>query len=260
MMRFSLEMKKIIRKKFCFVVLLAFVFLPLSSLAQPDNGYEVYQQPGAAVVDMPGMDYREKLLQLFSFVDEFEKTFKEMKYLNIFGRLPEVKIKFEKAAKIVRQFESSFTPEQKILAKLYGAKYNLFVGMGSVMKNLRIDSGFRAAILRSGFVVLTLYNQIIDKFRTPRNFSKEDLDQLNWHVANISRRTQKYSIRAKYLQLDGNKIPTGEKVMVLQIKDKRALVLYMGPTMNNQQIEGWVSLRDLKKRTTWKKENSFFFQ
>jgi len=33
----------------------------------------------------------------------------------------------------------------------------------------------------------------------------------------------------------------------------------MGPSMDNNPVEGMIGLRDLEKRTSWRRENEFFF-
>lgn len=234
----------------------------------PDD-YEVYQpntpsqtRPEAPVHSGTSVsrDYREQILQLFQFVDEFELSFREMKYLNIVGRLPEAKLKFQQVFNYLQKIKPTMEADQKILASLYIAKFELLEGLTKVMNNLKIDSGFRAALIRSGFYVAAMYNQLIDGFRKPVSFKGADLIKLKSQVNNIARKTQKYEITSKYLKISGNKIPKGEKIMVLEVKGNKALVLYMGPTMNNRQIEGWVSLSSLRKRTFWKRGNRDFYR
>jgi hypothetical protein len=207
----------------------------------------------------PKRDYREILLDTFAFIDEFEANFHEMKYLNVLGKMPEIKTRFNNATMTYKRLESKLAEDHVILAQLYAAKFQLFEGLTGIMKNLRIDGGYKAAILKSSMVVLALYNQIIDQFREKVSFTGEKLEILKKQVANIARRTQKYTITGKYLQIGKEKIPGGEKIMVLEIVDKKALVLYMGPTMDNNPLEAMINLRDLEKRTTWKRENQLFY-
>ncbi|EKD82625.1 MAG: hypothetical protein ACD_39C01178G0001 [uncultured bacterium] len=173
--------------------------------------------------------------------------------------MPEVKIKFSNATGFYRQLEPRLPEELRILAQIYAAKFQLFEGMTGVMKNLRIDSGFKAAILKSSMLVMALYNQVIDQFREDRPFGANELERLKSQVSNIPRRTQKYTITAKYLKLGDDKVPAGQQIMVLEVSGKRAHVMLMGPSMDNNPIEGQVSLRDLEKRTSWKKENLQFY-
>mgnify|MGYP001278415983 CR=1 FL=1 len=245
-------------------------------------------QPKVAQLNAPAakqINQREQVMQLFSFIDEYEGYFHDMKYLNVLGKMPEVKTKFANAAGIYRQLEPGLPEELKILAQIYAAKYQLFEGMTGIMKNLRIDSGFKAAIIKSSMLVMALYNQharlddsrfetavikssmlvmalynqVIDLFRADRHFGPPELDQLKAQVANIPKRTQKYNVTAKYLKLGDSKVPTGQQVMVLEVIGKRAHVMLMGPSMDNNPVEGPVSLRDLEKRTSWKKENINFY-
>jgi len=219
-------------------------------------------QPKVAQLNAPAakqINQREQVMQLFSFIDEYEGYFHDMKYLNVLGKMPEVKTKFANAAGIYRQLEPGLPEELKILAQIYAAKYQLFEGMTGIMKNLRIDSGFKAAIIKSSMLVMALYNQVIDLFRADRHFGPPELDQLKAQVANIPKRTQKYNVTAKYLKLGDSKVPTGQQVMVLEVVGKRAHVMLMGPSMDNNPVEGPVSLRDLEKRTSWKKENINFY-
>ena len=211
-------------------------------------------------IDQSKLQQQKKVIvDLFSFLDEYELHFREMKYLNILGKLPELKTSFQQAEKVYRRYEPKMVEELKIMGSLYFARYQLFAGMGDIIKNLRIDSGFRAAILRSGTVVLSNYNLLLDKIRESPGMNQLELAEFKLSLANVTRRNQKYSITSKYLNLDDNKIPQGEKVIVLEIKGNKALVLYMGPTMTNSQIEAWISLRDLEKRTDWQKSNQDYF-
>ncbi len=202
---------------------------------------------------------REQLMQLFSFIDEYEGYFHDLKYLNVLGKMPEVKTRFANATGIYRQMEPRLPEELKILAQIYAAKYQLFEGMTGIMKNLRLDSGFKAAILKSSMLVMALYNQVIDQFRADRHFGAPEIEKLKAQVANIPKRTQKYSVTGKYLKLGDTKVPTGQQVMVLEVTGKRAHVMLMGPSMDNNPVEGQVSLRDLEKRTNWQKENINFY-
>ena len=44
------------------------------------------------------------------------------------------------------------------------------------------------------------------------------------------------------------------------ISGKKAHIMYMGPSMTNDPVEGTITLKNLEKRTTWKKSNEFFFE
>ncbi len=207
----------------------------------------------------PSTDMREKVLDLFAFLDEFEAHFHDLQYLNILGKMPEVKTRFNNAAAQYKRLENRLPEELTILAQVYAAKFQLFEGVTGIMKNLRLDSGYKAAILKSSMMVMSLYNHVIDGFRAPRKFGKAELEALKKQVGTIPKRTQKYAITAKFLKVGETKVPGGEKVMVLGIQGKRAAVLYMGPSMDNNPVEGMISLGELEKRTTWKRENVFFF-
>lgn len=220
-------------------------------------------QPKAAKLAGPQTsqpaDLREQVLDLFSFLDEFEAHFHDIQYLNVLGKMPDVKTRFQNAAARYKKLEPRLPEELTILAQLYAAKFQLFEGMTGIMKNLRLDGGYRAALVKSSMVVMHLYNQVIDTFRAPKTYDRAALEALKKRVANIPKRTQKYAVTGKYLQLGKQQVPGGEKVMVLGIQGKRAHILYMGPSMDNNPVEGMLSLRDLEKRTTWQRENVFFF-
>ncbi len=202
---------------------------------------------------------RERVMQLFSFIDEYEGYFHDLKYLNVLGKMPEVTTRFRNAVGFYRQLEPRLPEELRILAQIYAAKYQLFEGMTGVLKNLRLDGGFKAAIIKSSMLVMALYNQVINQFRDDRSYGPQELEKLKAQVANIPRRTQKYNVTSKYLKLGDEKVPSGQQVMVLEISGKRAHVMLMGPSMDNNPIEGMISLRDLEKRTSWQKENINYF-
>jgi hypothetical protein len=257
------------KKLLCFVsLIITFLFLfsaneifarSADSLHyRPD--YEVYKiKPGVLQTRQP-LDDRERILQLFAFLDEFDLLFQDIKFLNVIAKLPNLKNSYAQAAKAISTVEHRLSPDLKMLVEIYRAKYSLFLGLGNVFKDMRIDSGYRSALIRSGRVALSLYNQVIDRFREPVLFDRDQYRQLESQVQIIPKRLQKYSVTSRYLKLDGEKIPRGQQIMVLEINGDRAMVLFMGPTPFNHQIEGWVSLRDLEKRTTWEKVNKVFFE
>ena len=57
-----------------------------------------------------------------------------------------------------------------------------------------------------------------------------------------------------------NKVPQGQKIMILGIKGKKAHVMYMGPSVTIDPVEGDIDLSSLEKRTTWQRTNEFFFE
>lgn len=204
-------------------------------------------------------DPREKILEMFAFLDEFESNFHELKYLNVLGKMPDIKIRFQNTAAVYRKIENRLPEELTILAQIYAAKFQIFDGLTGLMKNLRVDGGFKAAILKSSLVTLTLQNRIINQFRSPMKYGPQQVESLKKQIEIMGKRTQKYTITSKFLQLGKQKIPAGEKIMVLEIMGKNAMVLYMGPSIDNNPIEGILSLRDLEKRTTWQKQNELFY-
>ncbi|GAB4284989.1 MAG: hypothetical protein Kow0029_31690 [Candidatus Rifleibacteriota bacterium] len=245
------------------IIIVGFIFgfIKLTLKAENLQDYEIYNPLGKPQPEFAqATGNKEKLFKLFSFIDEYEKEFADFKYLNVLGKLPDVKNRYHQAQAIVRKMGSSLKDEEKILVYLYGAKMQLFTGLTDLMKNLRIDSGYKAALIKSGMYVLSLYDDIISDIRSNDVMDAETTKRIKWKLKTIAGKTQKYDISSKYLKLGGKKIPAGQKVMVLEIKGNRAFVLYMGPTMTDQCIEGWLSLRDLEKRTDWKRENRSFFE
>jgi hypothetical protein len=225
---------------------------------RPDH--EVYQNRPVISKDRRPANDRERILQLFAFLDEFELLFQDIKFLNVIARLPRLKNSYRRAMNLLKRIQHRLTPDLKILVQIYAAKYKLFIGLGNIFKDMRIDSGYRNALIRSGLAALSLYNQVIDRFRESEGFDEDQYSQLKSLVKTIPKRLQKYSVTSKYLLLDNEKIPGGQQIMVLEIQENRAMVLFMGPTLTNHQIEGWLSLRELEKRTTWEKMNRIFFE
>ena len=204
---------------------------------------------------------REVVLDMFAFIDQYQAVFNDMQYLNILGKMPEIKTKFQNASVRYRNIEKMLPEECKLLANIYAAKYQLIDGVTSVMKNLRIDSGYRNALLKSALMVMSYYNDIIAQFRVPRVWDKANIEQLKKQIKNVSDRTKKYQVTSEYLKMDETKVRTGENIMVMTIgKDKKAFVMYMGPSMTHEPVTATIPLSTLAKRTTWKKENAVFFE
>lgn len=202
---------------------------------------------------------REHILEMFGFIDEFEGSFHDVQYLNILGKMPEIRTKFQNATVRYRQIENTLSEDLKILASLYATKFQLLEGINGVMKNLRLDSGYKDAVLKASMVAIGLRNKIIDEFRKPVSYTYEELTNLKKRVSNVSNRTKKYEVTSKYLEIGDEKAAQGDSIMVLDIAKGKAHVLLMAPTLNYRAVSGAVKLRDLEKRTTWKKEYEFYF-
>ena len=203
----------------------------------------------------------EVILDMFAFIDNYELYFQDMQYLNVLGKMPEIKTQFNNAGIRYKQLEPMLPEECKHLARLYARKYQLLDGITNVMKNVRLDSGFKAALYKSAMIEMAYCSKIIAQFRQPINWNRENIEILKKQMHNITERTQKYKITSNYLKMDDTKVPAGESIMVLGLIDnKRARVMYMGPTLTYDPLEANFNLTDLAKRTTWKRENEFFFE
>ena len=219
-------------------------------------------QPQAAIIGQQNMqrEPREVIIDMFHFLDDYEAYFHDLQYLNILGKMPEVKTMFQNASVRYRNIERMLPEECKLLANIYAAKYQLFDGITNVMKNLRLDSGYRAAIGKSALLSMVYYNKIIEQFRTPKNWNAENIAILKKQIQDVHDRVQKYQVTSNYIKIEDTKVQKGESIMVLGISGKKAHVMYMGPSITNQPVEGVLNLKDLEKRTTWKKANEFFFE
>ena len=220
-------------------------------------------QPKAATIGQQSMqkEPREVILDMFAFIDNYEAYFHNLEYLNILGKMPEIKTMFQNASVRYKNIEQMLPEECRMLANIYAAKYQLFDGITNVMKNLRMDSGYRDALLKSALLTMAYYNKIIDEFRSPRNWNQQNIELLKKKMQQVNDRVQKYQVTSKYLKFDEeNKVPNGESVMVLGINGNKAHVMYMGPSMTNEAVQGVFPLSTLEKRTTWKKANVFFFE
>ncbi len=206
-----------------------------------------------------GVDMREYVLNLFGFIDEFEAYFHDVQYLNILGKMPEMRTRFRNASHQYKQIENRLPEELVILANLYASKFQLLEGVNGVMKNLRLDSGYKDAVLKSTMVAISLRNRIIDEFRSPVSYNYETIKLLKKRVENIVNRTRKHEITSNYMKIGDERGQKGDAVMVLAIAKDKAHVLLMVPTLNTRAVEGVVSLKELERRTQWKKEYEFYF-
>ena len=150
-------------------------------------------QPKAAVIGNQSMqkEPKEVILDMFAFIDNYEVYFHEMEYLNILGKMPEVKTMFQNASVRYKNIERMLPEECRLLANIYAAKYQLFDGVTNIMKNLRLDSGYRDALLRSALLTMAYYNQIINQFRTPVTWDAQNIEILKKQMQNVNNRVQK---------------------------------------------------------------------
>ncbi len=198
---------------------------------------------------------RSNIFALFDPIDEFERAFLTNKYLNILGKFPELKIKYTNNLKLYRSISSKLPQEIVILEKIYATKFLIFEGVVRIMKNLRINKGYKEALIKGAKYMLELYNRSIRTIKEKIDFSESDLEALKKQLKNTAARSRKFYVTSKYLKLSGFQIGKGEKLMVLGIEKNKALVLHMGATNINICIEGLLGVRDLIKRTSFEKSD-----
>jgi len=63
------------------------------------------------------------------------------------------------------------------------------------------------------------------------------------------------TVTSQYLKVGLDKIPRSSKLIVVSVVKKRARILCIGENQTSDMVEGFVSLRSLEKRTSWKKED-----
>lgn len=202
---------------------------------------------------------QQRLVELFSFLDDFEKYFHENQYLNMLGLMPEVKIKFQNAVSVYQTMAPNLPEELKILAKLYAAKYQVFEGITAMQKNLRLESSFREALIRANMYKMALCNSIIAPFKASSRLDENSAINLKRRVASIEKRMYKYTVTAKYLKVGDTKIARGSKILITSISGKNARVLVIASTGKFEPVEAFVSLKGLAKRTDWVKENAKYY-
>lgn len=203
---------------------------------------------------------RNPVAEVFAYVDEFEAFFEDVKYINVIGRFQEYKNRHSAAVATVQANVHRLSEQQKLLARVYVAKFQILESIAELMRNLRLDPAYKDVLIRAASYSVVYNNEILLELLENHDMTPERISALEEHFINAARRSQNYTVTSKYFQLGKQKLPTREALRVIEIKDKKALVLYLGLAPDGTHIERWVSLRDLERRTTWEKANELFYK
>ena len=217
-------------------------------------------QPQVSSLSAPKkLNYREHILNMFQFIDDFERSFNDMKYVDILGKMPDIRIRFQNAGVEYRKFENIIPQELKVLANLFAKKFQIFEGLNGALKDLRLDPGYKEAIARGGMYEISLINKFISIYRKPITIDDNFRKLIKDNYASIANKCKRYHVTAKYLKIGETKASQGSAIMVLGINNNKANVLLMSPSKSYSVVEGHISLDSLANRTTWVRENEFFF-
>ena len=237
----------------------------LASTATPNipntpNTFKPLPQRKLKIVANPQSQVnREKFIELFKPSKDYEKLINTGKFMNIVGTYPEYKMKFAAIQKGFTRVKNRLPEDLQVLGKLYLTKFLAYDVQVKLMKNLRMDKGFKEALLYSGKEQLLNINQVIDRIELGNTFSPAEMRDIHAQIQNVNNRGKKYRVTSKYLKLGMFNIKKNEAIMVLDIIKNKARVLYLGVPTINTFIQGIVSLRALEKRTTWQRENKIYF-
>jgi RNA polymerase subunit RPABC4/transcription elongation factor Spt4 len=225
-----------------------------SSSFCPKCGTKIIQQNWLPLNHEKQLD-KSEIFALFEPIEDFERALLTNKYLNILGKFPETKIKYTNNLKLYKSMHITTPEEIVILEKIYSTKFLIFEGVVRIMKNLRINKGYKEALIKSAKYMLELYGRSIKIIKETPDFSKSDIEALKVQLKNTAARSKKFQVTSKFLKLSGFQIGQGEKLMVLGIEKNKALVLHMGATNINICIEGLLTIRELLKRTSFQKSD-----
>jgi len=101
----------------------------------------------------------------------------------------------------------------------------------------------RFIVSKSNEILMELRNNQSDPFILTRIEEMEkDLDES----------TKDYVITAPYLQLGNHRIPRGQPIWVMEIRNGLAKVMLMAESSAGHTISAWVPVYDLDRRSTWK--------
>lgn len=203
---------------------------------------------------------RNPVAETFVYVDEFEAFFEDVKYINVIGRFQEYKNKHRAAVAVVHANAHRLSEQQKLLARVYVAKFQILESIAELMRNLRLDPAFKDVLIRAASYSIVYNNEILVQLLENDGMTSERIAALEEHFINAARRSQNYMVTSKYFQLGKQKLPTREALRVIEIKGKKALVLYLGLAPDGTHVERWASLRDLERRTTWEKANEELYK
>lgn len=202
---------------------------------------------------------RDTLFKIFTPVDTFEKAIKSGTYSNIVGGFPEFKSTFASGLRKFEQARAHLPEELRLLGQMYIEKAQACEGVVAALNGMRMDSPFRDALLLYYGQVLSWYNKSLQKGRTISEFTHQDLAALRSQANYIDLRCKRHEITAKFLRIGGTDVPRGGAFAVLEVKNRKAMVLVLCETPTDEPVQGWMSLPALESRTTWTAKHEYAF-
>lgn len=221
--------------------------LPVAARFCLDCGMEQVVTP----VKKPGVDPKTALFRNFAPVDEFARTAVTGIYSSIVGGFPQFKITSGNSLAAFKRVEGRLPEELRIAGRIYGQKIKALYEVVGVTEKYQLDYGIKDALMAYYSFVLAQYDEIIQSIRASGPFSATDLQTLRRQEQKVGNRLRRYEVTAKYLQVGREAIGKDLPFAVLEVKDNRAKVLFLGQSPSDTVVQGWVSLRSLETRTTW---------
>lgn len=198
---------------------------------------------------------RKRFIDLFSYVYEFESFFHEVYYLNIIGRLQEFKNRHRDVMNHVESISASLPEDLKVLATIYDSKFKILEQMSEITRNLRLDPDFKDSFLFGAFQIVNQHKPAIDYIKNDNLSCYNELVALKKHAENLSSRLSTYSVTSRFLRLGRHRLNRGSRLMVLEIDDDRAKVLFLGLVDGGDILDRSIRLSELERRTTWERGN-----
>lgn len=211
-------------------------------------GSQLEQAASGSAASGPSKISTVSVDDLFAPVNEYETFVKTSNFITCIAKSPEFKIKFDGLLKELDS-NSSLSDFDKKMVELARKKFAL-VQLLMDAWGRKINGPFRITAEAAMYKVsygIERYNEFISAFK-----ASKDIASLSKMEKELEISMTEYKVTSKYLQIENCWVAKDEPIWVAKIENNKARVLHMGESTIGCPIGGWVSVDELKKRTTWK--------
>lgn len=202
--------------------------------------------------------------EAFSPVNDFEVFLYNSNYLTCVAKFPEYQIAFNKNIYKIEEIEKNSNENEKKIIIYYYKKWEIIKLLQEIWGSNQYIDYQKKAYMTKFIGVLKQINNIIVHLKS--GIKENDLKTLE---NKLELSTKIYEVTSRFLGVESNRIPHGDKIGIEEIKDDKVKIIHLGkryvfmtiqgPTVNDieynpisKTIEGWVSLKEIEKRTNFK--------
>lgn len=188
---------------------------------------------------------------LLSPVKEFETFITSSNFITCIAKVPEFKIKFEEYEK---KFNAISSKASTVAKKKFDLSKKKFVLLQLLMEawSRKINGPLKvtaeATMAKLAFA-LESYNSMIAELK-----DETSIQTVKQMEKDLEFNMKDYKVTSKFLKVENCWIAKDQPVWVAKVEKDRVRVVHMGEPDLAFPIAGWVSIEEMKKRTTWQQK------